>query len=52
MESTEIEIDEDVFIALAYMAHDRDITVNKMAEILITAEIEKRKEEQHETFNI
>lgn len=35
-ETIEIEIEDDLFFELALMAHKRDITVNKLVEIILT----------------
>lgn len=37
------EIDEDLFIELAYMAHEKDITVNELANQILTELIKKEE---------
>lgn len=44
-DKSELPIEFDLFVELAIIAHERDITVNQLAEELITLEIEKHKQE-------
>ena len=39
----EIEMDESEFLYVAQLAHERDITFNKMIEIILTQFIEKEE---------
>lgn len=41
----QVPIDEDVFYDLAKLAHERDITVNKLVENILTELIEREKNE-------
>jgi hypothetical protein len=43
MENVEIDIEDDVFFAIAMEAHKRDITFNKMVEIILKEKIEKEE---------
>lgn len=44
LEDIEIEIDDDVFLKLAKLAHERDITVNALVQELVALEVERIKD--------
>jgi predicted HicB family RNase H-like nuclease len=41
--SVDIDIDDDVILQLALEAHKRDITLNKMVEIILQEVIDRHK---------
>lgn len=45
-EEIEIDITDDEFLRIAKMAHERDITFNKMVELILTEEIERLKKQE------
>lgn len=45
IETIEVDLSDDEFLRIAKMAHDRDITFNQMVEIILQAEIDRRKGE-------
>lgn len=42
-ETIEIEIDDDVFIAIAKMAHEKNITFNEMAIEILKEQLKKEQ---------
>ena len=42
----EVNMEDEMFIKLALMAHEKNITMNKMCSILLTEYIEKRKDDE------
>jgi len=40
-----VELDDDAFLELAKQAHKRDITINKMVELVLQLEMDRRKKE-------
>ena len=42
----EIDLSDEDFIRIAMMAHERDITFNKMVEFILQTEIDRRKDEK------
>ena len=46
-ETIEIDLSDDDFLRIAKMAHERDITFNQMVEIILQAEIDRRKGEDN-----
>lgn len=48
-EEIEIELSDDEFTRIAKLAHERDITFNKMVELILTEQIERLKKQEGET---
>lgn len=44
----EIELDDAVFLRLAKMAHERDITFNEMVNIVLKEEMERERSTETE----
>ena len=43
----EVDLSDDEFMHIARLAHERDITFNQMVEIILQAEIDRRKGEDN-----
>lgn len=43
----EVDITDEEFLRIAKMAHDRDITINKMIEFILEQEIDRLKGEEN-----
>lgn len=48
-EEVQIDIDDDVFMALAKIAHERDITFNQLCNEIIREQIEKAESEKEQS---
>ena len=45
-ETIQVDITDEEFLTIAKLAHERDITINKMIEHILWEEIKRRKDEQ------
>ena len=46
-ETIEVDLSDEEFLRVAKLAHERDITFNQMVEIILQAEIDRRKGEEN-----
>ena len=46
-ETIEVDLSDEEFLHVAKLAHERDITFNQMVEIILQAEIDRRKGEDN-----
>ena len=46
--SIEVELSDEEFLRIAMMAHERDITFNKMVEYILQQEIDRIRAEKNE----
>ena len=46
-ETIEVDLSDDEFLKVAKLAHERDITFNQMVEIILQAEMDRRKGEEN-----
>lgn len=45
-ETIQVDITDEEFLTIAKLAHERDITINKMIEHILWEEIKRHKDEQ------
>lgn len=46
--TVEVDLSDEEFMHIARLAHERDITFNQMVEIILQAEIDRRKGEEND----
>lgn len=46
-ETIEVDLSDEEFLQVAKLAHERDITFNQMVEIILQAEMDRRKGEEN-----